>query len=116
MIDKAKERAETDALEQEAISLGIDIPKNPDWWWNDADDYSGPADMMEYLVQYYLTPKGKAGYRRLIREERHKLKERAQQEFEWERQRKQWTLTKWGVIIGWILGIAAILISLFRPR
>jgi len=63
---RAKERAETDALEQEAISLGIDIPKNPDWWWDDGDEYSGPPDMMEYVVQYYLTPKGKGGLRRLI--------------------------------------------------
>jgi len=114
MSDRQKEREETDALEREAISLGIDIPKNPDWWWDDADEYSGPFEMMEYVVQHYLTPKGKAGLRRLIQEERHRLKERAQQEFEWERQRKQWTLTKWGLIIGWILSIAAILISLFK--
>lgn len=114
MIDRDKERAETDALEHEAISLGIDIPKKADWWWDDSDDYSGPMDQMEYFVQYYLTAKGKAGFRKLIQDERHRLKAQAQQEFEWERQRKQWTLTKWGVIIGWILGIAAILISLFK--
>lgn len=114
MIDRQKEREETDALEQEASSLGITIPKNPDWWWDDAEDYSGPAGMMPYVVQTYLTPHGKAGFRKLIQDERHRLKERAQQEVEWERQRKQWTLTKWGVIIGWILGIAGILISLLK--
>ena len=53
MNERLKERQETDALEQQAISLGIDIPKNADWWWDDADEYSGPADMMEYVVQYY---------------------------------------------------------------
>lgn len=114
MIDRSKEREETDALQREALSLGIDIPKNRDWWWDDSDEYSGPAEMMEYGVQYYLSEQGKAGVKRLIREERHKLKERAQQEFEWERQRKQWTLTKWGLVIGWILGIAGILISIFK--
>jgi hypothetical protein len=78
MNERLKERQETDALEQQAISLGIDIPKNAVWWWDDADEYSGPADMMEYVVQYYLTPKGKAGVKRLIREERRK-------DIEWQR-------------------------------
>jgi hypothetical protein len=114
MMDRSKEREETDTLEQEALTLGIDIPKNPDWWWDDGDEYSGPAEMFDYVVQRYLTQQGKAGYRRLIREERHKLLAQAQQAIEWERQRKQWTLTKWGLIIGWLLGIAGILISLFK--
>ena len=102
----AKERSETDALEREALELGIEIPKHPDWWWDDAEDYSGPADQMEYAVSYYLTPKGKAGVRRLIREERRK-------DTEWERKGTQWKLTIVGMIVGWVLGSLGILIGLF---
>jgi hypothetical protein len=106
MNERLKERQETDALEQQAISLGIDIPKNADWWWDDADEYSGPADMMEYVVQYYLTPKGKAGVKRLIREERRK-------DIEWQRKAIHWKLTIAGMIVGWVLGALGIVIWTF---
>jgi hypothetical protein len=101
----AKERRETDALEREALDLGIDIPKNADWWWDDSDEYSGPADMMEYVVQYYLTDKGKAGFRKLIRDEKRK-------NLEWQQKQTQWKLTIAGLIIGWVLGALGIVIGL----
>ena len=65
----------------------------------------------------YLTEFGKAGTKRLIREEQNKLKEEARKDVLWQRQNTQWKLTIAGVIIGWILGISGIviaLISLFR--
>jgi hypothetical protein len=36
----AKERRETDALLREALRLGIEIPRNPGWWWEDVDNFA----------------------------------------------------------------------------
>jgi hypothetical protein len=113
----AKERKETDTLRAEALRLGIPIPRDPGWWWIDDDvrrDVS--AEMWELIKSdhEYLTEIGKAGTKRLIREERNKLKDEARKDIAWERQQTQWTLTKWGLVIGWILGLAGILIALFK--
>jgi len=62
----------------------------------------------------YLTAFGKLATRRLIREELRKLKDEARQDIAWERQQTQWTLTKVGLIIGWVLGALGIVIALFK--
>jgi hypothetical protein len=67
-----REARDTAQLEKEALALGVDIPKNKEWWWDDSDQYEGPIDQMEYAVSYYLTEQGKAGVRRLIRDEKRK--------------------------------------------
>ncbi|HXT61982.1 MAG TPA: hypothetical protein VN696_03000 [Pyrinomonadaceae bacterium] len=112
-----KQHEETRALRAEALSLGIVIPRDPGWWWYDDDVIRSVSSEMWDLIKTdneYLTDIGKAGTRRLIREERNKLKEETRKDIAWARQQTQWTLTKWGVIIGWVLGLAGILIAIFK--
>ena len=44
----ANERRETDQLEREALRLGIEIPRNPSWWWEDVDNFGGSLEQWEY--------------------------------------------------------------------
>src|SRR3989442_5652700 len=115
----AKERKKTDALKAEALELGIPIPRDPDWWWIDDEVARSVSSVQWELVKSdheYLTEIGESGTKRLIREERRKLKDEARQDTSWERQQKQWTWTKWGFIIGWLFTALAILIALFKKR
>src|SRR5881275_3349707 len=109
-----QERQETDALIREARELGFAIPLESGWWWDDVDNFGGSLQDWEFVRDdyTYLTELGKAGALKLIREERRRLQEQERQDIAWERQQTQWTLTKWGVIIGWVLGLAGILIAL----
>lgn len=112
----AKERKETDEILHEALRLGIEIKGKPGWWWQDVDNYGGTPDDWEYVKDdlTYLTETGKAGARRQIREELNKIKEESRKDIAWQRQEKQWKLTIAGVILGWVLGIAGILIAIFK--
>jgi hypothetical protein len=115
----AKERKETDALKREALQLGILIPRDPGWWWIDDEVARDVSSEMWELIgsdYEYLTDFGKAGTRRLIRDERRKLKDEARQDAAWERQQKQWTWTKWGFVISWVFTALAILIAIFKKR
>jgi hypothetical protein len=67
-----QEANRTAELERKALRLGIEIPRTSSWWRDDSDEYEGPIDQMEYAINYYLSPQGKAGVRRLIREEKRK--------------------------------------------
>src|SRR6266568_4997467 len=111
----AKERKETDALKAEALRLGIQIPREPGWWWIDPEiEASGRSSEMWELIRdahEYLSDFGKSGTRRLIRDELRKLKDEARQDIAWKRQNTQWKLTIAGLIIGWILGISGIVIA-----
>jgi hypothetical protein len=72
-----REAHDTAELTRQVLELGIDVPSPSGWWWDDSEDFIGTvrADQLEYVVSYYLTEQGKAGYRKLIREERESLKE-----------------------------------------
>lgn len=59
---------DTNVLSRKAKSLGIEIPRNDTWWWNDNEDGSLPPE----AVSYYLTDFGKTSVRKLIKEERRK--------------------------------------------
>jgi hypothetical protein len=111
-----KERRETDALKREALRLGIEIHRKPGWWWEDIDSFGGSREDWELIRDEfeYLTEVGKAGARRQIKEELNKLKEESRKDIAWQRQETQWKITIAGVIIGWLLGIAGILIAIFR--
>jgi lipopolysaccharide export LptBFGC system permease protein LptF len=58
---------ETERLTKKARQLGIEIPSNRTWWWDDLDYVSSPDE-----ATFYLTDIGKAGVSKLIREERRK--------------------------------------------
>ena len=60
------ETLETDKLINKVRRLGIELPSNSSWWWDDLDD-KGPDDFRSYL-----TDMGKAGVSKLIRDERKK--------------------------------------------
>src|SRR5258708_3350364 len=64
----AKERKETDEILREALRLGIEIKRNPSWWWEDMDNFGGSLDDWEYVNDdfTYLTEIGKSGARRTI--------------------------------------------------
>jgi hypothetical protein len=38
-------------------------------WWDDSDDHGGTIEEIEAATRFYLTDKGEAAARRLIREE-----------------------------------------------
>jgi len=61
----------------------------------------------------YLTPVSKSGAKKLIRDELRRLEVENRKDVAWQRQNTQWKLTIAGMIIGWILGTAGILIGLF---
>jgi hypothetical protein len=112
----ARERKETDALLSEALRLGVEIPRNPGWWWEDVDNFGGSLQDWEFVRDdyTYLTEIGKSGARRQIREELNKLKEEMRKDIAWQRQETQWKLTIVGLIIGWLLGALGILIAVLR--
>lgn len=113
----AKERVETDALTHEALRLGIPIPNDPDWWWIDDEVRRDVSSEMWELISEsheYLTEIGKSGARKLIRDELRRLEEEARKDVEWKRKETQWKLTIAGIIVGWLLGVAGILIAIFK--
>lgn len=102
-----KERQETDALKRRALQLGIEVPRKSDWWWEDVDNFAGGPQEWELLGDEYtyLTPAGKAGYRKLIREELKK-------EDEWRRARISWKVGLVVSIISAITGLAGAAIGI----
>jgi len=111
----AKERKETDALKREALRLGIEIPRNPGWWWEDVDNFGGSLQDWEFVRDdyTYLTEIEKSGARRFIREEVRRLEQEMRKDIEWQRQNTQWKLTIVGMIVGWVLGASGIVIAIF---
>lgn len=115
MSDRLKqERNETDALIREAEELGFSIPGNPGWWWDDFDNFGGSLQDWEFVSdQYtYLTPLGKAGARKLIRDQRRQLEEDRRKDIEWQQKQSQWKMTRLGMIIGWIVSILSLTIAI----
>lgn len=58
---------ESNLLTRKALRLGIEIPKNPEWWDNDFENGMPPE-----AVTRWLNYKGRIGAAKLIREERRK--------------------------------------------
>ena len=110
----ANERKETDALKAETLRLGIQIPRDPGWWWIDEEVANEMSSVTWELLKgdhECLAEIGTAGTRKLIRDELRRLEVEARKDIEWQRQATQWKLTVVGVIIGWIQGIAGIVIA-----
>ncbi|MDT4896503.1 MAG: hypothetical protein QOH25_1580 [Acidobacteriota bacterium] len=94
------EARETTALKREATRLGIDIPRRADWWWEDEDGYEGmtlEAIELTREQNLYLTELGKAGVKKLIRDEK--------------RRNVEWWLRVVGSIIALITGLLGALIG-----
>lgn len=111
----ARERKETDAIKREALRLGIPIPRDPDWWWIDDEVLRSVSSEMWELISEsheYLTEVGKSGVRR--RDELRRLEEEARKDVEWKLKETQWKLTIAGIVVGWLLGAAGILIAIFK--
>lgn len=102
-----REAKETDELKRQALELGIEIPYTRGWWFDDIENYSGPAYMMEYVVRNYLSEEGKAGAKRIIREERARIKDR---KIKWACQ----IIAAVTGLAGAVIGILAIILSMFR--
>lgn len=110
-----KRRKETDALKREALKLGIQIPREPGWWYADEDVACEVNSEMWELIRdahEYLTDFGVVGTRKLIREEWRNLEKELREDVLWKRQNTQWKFTIAGVIIGWILGLSGIVIAI----
>lgn len=105
-----KERQETDALKRRALELGIEVPHKPDWWWEDIDNFPGGPQEWEYLGDEYtyLTPAGKAGYRKLIREEL-RAEDKWRERLDWKIKLIVSIITAITGLLGALIGIIAIL-------
>jgi hypothetical protein len=104
----AREEHETAELKKQALEYGIEIPRKAGWWWDDSEEMinSGVSlQELEYAISYYLTEEGKAGVRKLIREERKK-------EDEWRRARIEWKVKLVVSIITAITGLAGAAIGI----
>ncbi len=72
---KEAETHETEALMHEALLLGIDIPERSDWWREDKTIFdNSTAQEIEHVRRrnFFLTAKGKAGVKKLIKDEKRK--------------------------------------------
>jgi hypothetical protein len=115
----ANERKETDAIKREALRLGIPIPDDPGWWYIDDEVRRAVSSEMWELISdshEYLTQVGKSGARKPIRDELRRLQEAARKDIEWKRKDTQWKWTIAGIIMGWVLGVAGILIAIFKKH
>jgi hypothetical protein len=111
-----KPLALTTTIQREALELGIPLPKDGDWWDNDSDNYGGPIDQMEYMVQHWLTDIGVSGSRKLLQAERRRLEEQKRADVEWQRRATQWKLTVAGTIIGWIIAVLSLVTAIMPLR
>lgn len=89
------------SLKKQALELGIEIPSKEGWWWDDSEELINEGmglQELEYAISHYLTEQGKAGVRKLIREEHKK-------EDEWRRARISW---KFGLVVSIISAITGL--------
>jgi hypothetical protein len=69
---KRKAKEITDGLTCELLRRGIEPPRGHGMWWDDSEDHGGTIEEIEAATMFYLTDKGQAAARRLIREDRRK--------------------------------------------
>ena len=76
MIDWTREAVETDMLIAELQRRGIPLPNGSQFWFDDLEEQSGTAEMIELSTRSYLTPAGKA-------EANHQIKLDRRRNVEW---------------------------------
>ncbi|HEX8634303.1 MAG TPA: hypothetical protein VF703_09160 [Pyrinomonadaceae bacterium] len=103
-----RQRIQTDQLKRRALLLGIEIPSNPTWWWEDFDNFGGSIEQYELERDdyTYLTDAGKVGVRKLIRDEQRK-------ELEWKRKNIEWWIKIIVTLITALTGLVGSLIGVF---
>lgn len=69
---KRKAKEITDRLTSELLKRGIEPPRGHGMWWDDSEDHGGTIEEIEAATGFYLTDKGEAAARRLIREDKRK--------------------------------------------
>lgn len=102
-----REAEETDELLRQALELNVDIPNKPAWWFDDTEQYSGPAEMAEFGIRNYLTEDGKVGVKGLIREKRAVIRDR----------RIRWAcqiIAAMTGLLGSLIGILAIVMAILK--
>jgi hypothetical protein len=102
-----QEAKETDELLRQVLELGVEIPKHPEWWFDDVENYSGPAALAEFSIRNYLTDDGKIGVSGLIREKRAQITDR----------RIKWACQIIAAVtglLGSLIGILAIILAMLR--
>jgi len=102
-----REAKETDELLRQALELGVEIPKHPEWWFDDTENYSGPLEMAEFVIRRYLTQDGKIGVGGLIREKRAQITDR---KIKWACQ----IIAAITGLLGSLIGILAIMLSMMK--
>lgn len=69
-LNHRSNRFEGDLLLKEARRRGIDVPRRSDWWDNDAEQYhnsSIPSEVLDDLIEWWLTETGRFSVFRLIK-------------------------------------------------
>ena len=69
---KRKAQQTTDRLCGELLRRGVEPPCGHDMWWDDMEDHGGTIEEIEASTNFYLTEKGQATARKLIREDKRK--------------------------------------------
>jgi len=69
---RRKAKQSTNQLCGELTHRGINPPTGPLMWWDDSEDHGGTIEEIEAATNFYLTDKGEAAARRLIREDKRK--------------------------------------------
>jgi hypothetical protein len=78
-LEAAFQRSESNFLIKEAQRKGIEIPRKPEWWDDDREEYARdgmPQREIDLIMSEWLTETGIFGVRKIFKEERRRA-------FEW---------------------------------
>src|SRR5207248_6770021 len=93
---KRRAKQITDRVCGELVRRGIDPPRGHGMWWDDMEDHVARSKI-EAATNFYLTEKGEATARRLIREDK--------------RRNVEWWIKKIGSIVAFVTGLLGALIG-----
>ena len=94
---KRRAKQITDRVCGELVRRGIDPPRGHGMWWDDMEDHGGTIEEIEVATNLYLTEKGEAAAKRLIREDK--------------RRNLEWWIKVIGSIIAFVTGLLGALIG-----
>ena len=94
---KRRAKQITDRVCDELVRRGIDPPSGHGMWWDDMEDHGGTIEEIEAATNFYLTEKGEAAAKRLIREDK--------------RRNAEWWIKMIGSIVAFVTGLLGALIG-----